>query len=327
MSRPKKAGLEYRRYELPADFPLLALTGDHWRISPVPSPNLHIHNCMEIGLCHSDSGTMLFNGVPVHFEAGYVSCIARDVPHVTWSSPGEASLWSYLFIDPEAIVDSTLISQFPKPPRSSGFASDCHLMLSPSDAPWAAPLVRGILQELVEKPRAHETCAHALCEALITRLLRVYSISDAQPLEESNLRRLVPALNYISKNYMQDFPQETLAELCSLSPTHFRRLFKEQIGVNPLAFLHQTRIEKSCTLLRSTSNAISTVSEAVGYTSLSCFNRHFLEIMGCSPSAWRRHISGRSRAVLAREGWLRPDTSEALLAANRQLSGGEHPVN
>lgn len=319
MSRPKQAGLEYRRYELPADFPLLALTGDHWRISPVPSPNLHIHNCMEIGICHSDSGTMLFNGTPVRFEAGYVSCIARDVPHVTWSSPGQASLWSYLFIDPEAMVDSALLSQFPKPPHSSGFASDCRLMLSPQQAPWAAPLVNGILQEVVEKPRAHVSCAHALCVALITRLLRVYSEAATEPLQETALRRLVPALNYISKHYMLDFSPEQLAELCQLSPTHFRRLFKEQIGVNPLAFLHQTRIEKSCTLLRSTTFSISKISEAVGYASLSSFNRHFLEIMGCSPTDWRKQIVGRGRAVLAREGWLRPETTEALIAANQRL--------
>lgn len=323
MPRPKQAGLEYRRYELPADFPLLALTGDHWRISPVPSPNLHIHNCMEIGICHSDSGTMLFNDAPVHFEAGYVSCIARDVPHVTWSSPGKESLWSYLFIDPEALVESGVFSQFPRPRHSSGFASDCHLMLSPDQAPWAAPLVKAILREMDEKPRGYIACAHALCVALITQMLRLYSESDDMPLRETALRQLIPALNFISKNYMQDFSPEMLAELCRLSPTHFRRLFKEQIGVNPLAFLHQTRIEKSCTLLRSTSQSISKISDAVGYASLSCFNRHFLEIMGCSPSAWRKQNAARGRAVLAREGWLRPETSEALIAANNRRAAGK----
>ena len=37
MPRPKQAVLEYRSYDLPADFQLFMLTGEHWRISPVPS--------------------------------------------------------------------------------------------------------------------------------------------------------------------------------------------------------------------------------------------------------------------------------------------------
>ena len=92
---------------------------------------------------------------------------------------------------------------------------------------------------------------------------------------------------------------------CIATRRDFRRLFKEQIGINPLAFLHQTRIEKSCTLLRSTSNAISTVSEAVGYTSLSCFNQHFQRIMGCTPSVWRKSGTRGSRpSLLSYTGWM-----------------------
>lgn len=48
MSRPPRTVIEYRNYELPADFPIQMLSGENWRISDVPSGVLHFHNCLEI---------------------------------------------------------------------------------------------------------------------------------------------------------------------------------------------------------------------------------------------------------------------------------------
>lgn len=62
MSRPPRTVIEYRNYELPADFPIQMLSGENWRISDVPSGVLHFHNCLEIGLCESDGGFLGFRG-------------------------------------------------------------------------------------------------------------------------------------------------------------------------------------------------------------------------------------------------------------------------
>ena len=50
MSKPKNIVTEYRNYYLPVDFPFLLLTGEHWKISDIPSSRLHFHNCLEIGV-------------------------------------------------------------------------------------------------------------------------------------------------------------------------------------------------------------------------------------------------------------------------------------
>ena len=41
MSRPPRTVIEYRNYELPADFPIQMLSGENWRISDVPSARHH----------------------------------------------------------------------------------------------------------------------------------------------------------------------------------------------------------------------------------------------------------------------------------------------
>lgn len=97
MPRKKKPVIEYRHYSLPINFPILLLSGERWKISDIKSEHLHFHNHLEIGICHSDSGIMEIKGESVPFKAGDVTFIPRYLPHTTYSSPNEASLWSYIF--------------------------------------------------------------------------------------------------------------------------------------------------------------------------------------------------------------------------------------
>ncbi len=304
MARPKRTILEYRSYHLPAEFPLLVLTGDRWHISPVPGEHLHVHNCLEIGLCHTDGGTMIFDRQQIHFDAGDVTCVARNVPHTTWSDPDTASLWSYLFLDPEALLGDTALTQIPGLPDILRFLTDCHIILKGEEAGWAAALINRIIREMEEAAPGYQRCVRGLCTALLTVLLRAYGQEESSQTCDPYMQTLAPAFNYIHEHYMQEFPQDILAEVCHLSPTHFRRLFREQTGTSPLDFLHQTRVLKSCVLLRSSAHSITTVAGMVGYNSVTSYNRHFSRAMGCSPIAWRKAAGSQARpSLLTFTGW------------------------
>lgn len=308
MARPKRAVLEYRNYELPADFPILALTGDQWHISPIPGRHLHIHNCLEIGVCHSSGGTMIFDNRRIHFSAGDVTCIARNVPHTTWSDPEEASRWSYLFLDPDALLGPAALRQHSGLKDAGYFLADCHLLLSGEKAPWARRYAEDIVAEMVDKLPGYQARVRGLCVALLIGMLRSYSQEEGESARDPYMSSISPALDYIHENYMLEFPQERLSEICHLSPTHFRRLFKAQIGNSPLAFLHQTRILKSCALLRSSDFSITEIAGRVGYNSLSSYNRHFSQAMGCTPMEWRRSDGdGRRPSLLTFTGWTQAE--------------------
>ena len=304
MARPKHVVLEYRNYELPADFPILVLTGDRWHISPVPGKHLHIHNCLEIGLCHSSGGTMVFDHQQVHFAAGDVTCIARNVPHTTWSDPEEASRWSYLFLHVEALLGPSVLQHHSRLKDTGRFLSDCHLLLHSGDHPRIREHVEEIIREMQDRAPGYHTCVKSLCTALLIGMLRVYSQEDKSDVRDPYMSAISPALDYIHENYMQDFPQEVLSSLCHLSPTHFRRLFREQIGTSPLSFLHQTRILKSCTLLRSSALSVTEISSMVGYNSQSSYNRHFAKALGSTPREWRKTSADSPRpSLLIFSGW------------------------
>ena len=88
MARRARQVIEYRVYELNIDFPALLLDGEQWHISDVKSKRLHFHNCLEIGVCHTNSGTLLVRDEPYTFHAGDVTLLPRHVPHTTYSARG-----------------------------------------------------------------------------------------------------------------------------------------------------------------------------------------------------------------------------------------------
>ena len=89
---------------------------------------------------------------------------------------------------------------------------------------------------------------------------------------------------------MQQFSIEYLADLCHWSPTHFRRVFHDIMGTSPLDYVNNTRILKSCILLRSTEHSILDISEMVGFHSVSSFNRYFIKLMQMSPREYRKQM-------------------------------------
>ncbi|MCM1134554.1 MAG: AraC family transcriptional regulator [Clostridium sp.] len=312
MSRPKRPSIEYRNYLLPAYFPIILLRGEEWRISDIPSGVLHFHNCLEIGLCESHEGTMEFDGKPLPFQAGDVTVVASDVPHTTYSAPGAASKWSYLFVN----VEELFYPYFPleiisNPETLQRLLQNCSAILPQKDYPEIYTLVTGVMNELERKETNFSFSVRGLMLSLMMKLMNIYSeaekgITDNIQLHENSLA-ISPALRYIRKNYMQDFSIESLAAICRMSPAHFRRTFHSIMGTTAIEHLNRTRIEKAAVLLRTTEEPVLSISEEVGYRSISSFNRHFLDMEGVTPLEYRKQMSFiRNQSILKCTGWLTP---------------------
>jgi AraC-like DNA-binding protein len=72
---------------------------------------------------------------------------------------------------------------------------------------------------------------------------------------------------------------------CSLA--HFKRLFRQRIGITPWQYVLELRLERACTLLRDSELPIAAVAQAVGYADASQLARLFQARLGQSPRAYR----------------------------------------
>jgi len=310
MAKVLKRPIEYRVYDLPEDFPALVFTGDKWRISDVPSKRLHFHNCLEIGICHNESGVMEFENKPLPFNKGDVTIVSRNILHTTYSSPGSNSLWTYVFLQPERLIPSYLQQSLQEPELFSDIEQNIGEIFSIDKHPQIYFYAEKIAKNLESKPLNYKTDVSAACLSLIIELMRLRSDNPHYDNNKPEINALVlaPALDFLQENYHLQFQMGKLADLCSMSLTHFRRVFGEIMDCAPLDFLHRTRIKQARNLLRGTNLSILEISERVGYGSISGFNRHFLTITGISPSKWRSNTDAVPKHfVTTYTGWTQPE--------------------
>ncbi|OMD88361.1 AraC family transcriptional regulator [Paenibacillus odorifer] len=313
MPRKKKPVIEYRHYSLPINFPILLLSGERWKISDIKSEHLHFHNHLEIGICHSDSGIMEIKGESVPFKAGDVTFIPRYLPHTTYSSPNEASLWSYIFFSPEDLFQQSFKSAYSNFEPNLWAIKGINCILNKEEHPKVYTLATSVVEELKQKNPYYQESAYGLLLSLYIELLRIHSRNE--PLVDQDTEHslkgdfvISPVLEYITKNYMMPVTIDFLADLCHLSTTHFRRKFHEIMGSAPLDFLNSTRIEEACKQLKSTDDSILSISEQVGFQSISSFNRCFSKLMGESPKQWRKGAQSEAQSakasILEFTGWV-----------------------
>lgn len=325
MAKSKNSVTEYRNYYLPMNFPVLLLSGEHWRISDVPSGRQHFHNCLEIGICHSDSGYMEFFGEPFPFRAGDVTVVPKNVPHTTYSTPGTRSHWTYIFLDSRELFRHILPPAWEKFELYTHTFQDYHPIFSRDEYPHIYTLATAAARNMEEQKFGYQFSVTGLLLSLYIEILRIqlFKSNDAAVPGAANQKTgtkqeadytlvIAPALDYIEENYMQQFSINHLADLCHWSPTHFRRVFREIMGMSPLDFVNNTRITKACNLLRSTNDSILNISGAVGFCSLSSFNRTFSKVMQVPPRDFRKQIqqsdkNSESQSILEYSGWMYPE--------------------
>lgn len=107
------------------------------------------------------------------------------------------------------------------------------------------------------------------------------------PKADVNDDRLISCITYIRKNINENIKIEQLADICSLSKDHFIHIFKKEVGIPPLRYINQKKIEKAQLLLVTTDIPLKEISYALSIDDHSYFTRLFKKNVGVSPIIYR----------------------------------------
>ena len=110
--------------------------------------------------------------------------------------------------------------------------------------------------------------------------------ANLAPTREALLLR--PAMDALTLRYRESLSGESLAALCSLSATHFRRLFRALYGITPTEYRNRLRIEHAKPLLLSGNLTVGEIADRLGFESIFYFSRVFKAQTGMSPLAFAR---------------------------------------
>ena len=139
-----------------------------------------------------------------------------------------------------------------------------------------------------------------LCGSYLLRILVFFLRRSARPVEaeasateqkkdvvitDAVCRRV---LGLIETHRGEELDLQKIAAELGLSNRSVHRHFKDAMGMPPMRYLLQYRVEKAKDLIRYSDYALKEIAELTGFKTIHHFTRVFHEITGVPPAAWRR---------------------------------------
>jgi AraC-like DNA-binding protein len=125
---------------------------------------------------------------------------------------------------------------------------------------------------------------------------------------EADNRRMLRARDAIDRDYALPLDIAALAAIAHVSEAHFIRSFKATFGETPHRYLQRRRIERAMYHLRTTDRTVTDICMEVGFSSLGTFSRTFTDVVGETPSQFRRRGPMPSAPTCFVMAWVRPSS-------------------
>lgn len=137
-------------------------------------------------------------------------------------------------------------------------------------------------------PRQYQSMVKLL--EIFARHLSVVSnqISVQQMHAESPLIQRAKA--YVEQHKSDSISLDEIAKTLNISSFYFCKMFKKATGLHFTEYVSRVRIEKAKNLLLNPHLRVSEIAFAVGFQSLTHFNRVFQKLTGQSPTEYRRTL-------------------------------------
>jgi AraC-like DNA-binding protein len=178
-----------------------------------------------------------------------------------------------------------LLSALPRRMLARGVAGD-----------WLAEFPRHVVAESNDPRPGSDTMLTRMAELMFVEVVRrhVTSLSSRETGWLAGLSDSVvgPALRALHEKPEHTWTLPELARTIATSRTVLVERFSELVGVPPMQYLTQWRLQLAADQLARGSAKVATIGARVGYESEAAFSRAFKRATGQSPSAWRSARQG-----------------------------------
>ncbi len=151
-------------------------------------------------------------------------------------------------------------------------------------------LFRNIIFEIqLNRPSTPIMCIGYFMQIMAT--IQNLLLGDTASVESINESRILPAINYITRNYAANKPLSYYASLCNLSTSHFKALFTKMLNMSPTAYINQLKLAHIKDLLISTDLTIAEIANQMGFNDQLYFSRFFKKHIGITPTEFRNSLN------------------------------------
>jgi AraC family transcriptional regulator len=100
-------------------------------------------------------------------------------------------------------------------------------------------------------------------------------------------RRLARVFDYVRANVGSDLSLNELAKVAGVSPSHFKTLFKQSVGVPVHQYVIRRRVEYATELLQRNDPPLADVALQAGFANQSHLARWMKRLTGVTPAMLR----------------------------------------
>ncbi|MFA6816202.1 MAG: AraC family transcriptional regulator [Lentisphaeria bacterium] len=151
--------------------------------------------------------------------------------------------------------------------------------------------IKRILLEMQEENirmiPGYRCCLMGYFMVLISNLSRLYT-NNLSKIDEPSFK-LGQVISYINLNFRKKITLEEMIKNSGMSRSVFMRKFHQAVGVSPIKFLIQVRVNEACKLLQQSKMNISEIAYQVGFNDSNYFTRQFDKIVGTTPRAFQQN--------------------------------------
>lgn len=176
------------------------------------------------------------------------------------------------------------MEQVDQQPVKSEIANFSAIVSEPLNDALLEPIIK--LFHTLDNPVEQAVLGELILEEIYFRIICNDQSGSLRRLlqHRGQVQRISKAVDYIHHHLDEVVSVDELAETVNMSPSHFRKMFKEVMHLPPLQYAKSIKLDRAQNLLQGGKNA-SEAGYLVGYNSPSQFSREYKRHFGFAPSA------------------------------------------
>lgn len=256
---------------------------------PRSMPKHHLHGTYEIYYLLDGSLSYFIENKTYHLEKGGLAFINEGRIHRTTYDPAAGHERILVEVDTHFVEKmERLFPSLPFSPLLSGHGFV--FQLAAEEQERAERLFFGIMREMRARETGFAESVKVLLMELVLMLLRKSAESELScpPIRNVRHQKVYEITNYIMENYPTLNSLQDLCDHFYLNRYYLCHIFKEVTGLTVKEYINAIRIKNARELLIGGEDTITKIAQAVGYESVTHFDRVFKEYMSVSPLRYRK---------------------------------------
>jgi AraC-like DNA-binding protein len=238
------------------------------------------HTFYELLYFYKGNGSIFTDGREYHVNPGKLVIYHPGVVHYEKSSPDDQFHFAFLAFEINKAFEDSLAFL---PLRENGpIINSGQYRYHLEDK----------FSQLLNEAKSHIDGYQVMCDSLMASIIiEISRIEAANKSSQADSSETLKIKEFIDNNYTKDLNLDALSEIVYVSKHHLAHMFKNEIGVPPITYMINKRMDEAKRLLRETDLGIAEISSIIGYENQNYFSQLFKKMVSMSPMHYRQSHS------------------------------------